>query len=294
MNILIVIVAFKSESTLPQTLRCIRDSSLGPDIELEVIVIFNDNVSTYGLDKVHLPKNTLVIEQSKNIGFAAANIAGLAASTKDHDCLIYLNPDVTFSSALLEKLITRIQKLPSERYCATPLLLRGSVDYPTKIIDSGGIVMSWPMIFKDHLSGKFLGDYYKDEIIGVCAAFMVLMDTHKSGKINLKDLTFDEEFFAYKEDIDLCLRLSNLGFKFLVFDDLIAYHYRGWKHRRSSSSVSLKYSIRGDWLLFLKHFSELGTIWTFLYLIIKSLYVQLEIFSRGFRYTLSHIFRNYF
>src|SRR3989338_8783522 len=38
---------------------------------------------------------------------------------------------------------------------------------------------------------------------------------------------FDEDFFCYKEDVDLAWRLGNLGWQFLYTPQAIAYHHRG-------------------------------------------------------------------
>ncbi len=40
---------------------------------------------------------------------------------------------------------------------------------------------------------------------------------------------FDEDFFSYKEDVDLCWRLFNLGWKAYYEPNAFAYHFRGAK-----------------------------------------------------------------
>ena len=41
-------------------------------------------------------------------------------------------------------------------------------------------------------------------------------------------MAFDESFFMYKEDIDLCLRIREKGWKLLYAPEVEAYHARGW------------------------------------------------------------------
>jgi GT2 family glycosyltransferase len=53
---------------------------------------------------------------------------------------------------------------------------------------------------------------------------------------------FDEDFFSYKEDVDLCWRLQNLGWKAYYQPNAVAYHFRGAK---GSAKFSIFNIIRG-------------------------------------------------
>jgi GT2 family glycosyltransferase len=64
---------------------------------------------------------------------------------------------------------------------------------------------------------------------------------------------FDEDFFAYLEDVDLSLRLQNAGWKTLCVPQAIAYHLGGGTADRMGD---LRYRLvaRNWWFIILKHY----------------------------------------
>ncbi|WP_436240941.1 glycosyltransferase family 2 protein [Paenibacillus sp. LjRoot56] len=55
--------------------------------------------------------------------------------------------------------------------------------------------------------------------------------------ISLNGEFFDEDFFAYKEDVDVAWRAQLLGWKALYEPTAIVYHERGWKEGGRSSKA---------------------------------------------------------
>jgi len=78
---------------------------------------------------------------------------------------------------------------------------------------------------------------------------------------------FDEDFFTYKEDIDLCWRLKNIGWKAYYEPTAVAYHFRGakgtetfslfriLKERRKKSKLVNFWSTRNHLLALVKNLS---------------------------------------
>ena len=107
------------------------------------------------------------------------------------------------------------------------------------------------------------GQYENDRrVFGVCGA-AALFKRKALEEIKIKNDYFDSEFFAYKEDIDLCWRLNLYGFKCLYVHDAIAYHGRGMnsskglintiKNRRSQSEFLKGISFRNHYLMLIKN-----------------------------------------
>ncbi len=72
--------------------------------------------------------------------------------------------------------------------------------------------------------------------------------------INSDGFVFDERFFMYKEDVDLCLRIRRLGYRITVHPDLPAYHCRGWKKdRKLMPFLAKKLSAVNDVRVALRH-----------------------------------------
>jgi GT2 family glycosyltransferase len=65
---------------------------------------------------------------------------------------------------------------------------------------------------------------------------------------------FDEDFFLYKEDIELSLRLRKNGWKLLYEPKVRAFHCRGWGGRRREVPLALRLAAaRSEVLLYRKH-----------------------------------------
>ncbi|MFH1433805.1 MAG: glycosyltransferase family 2 protein [Candidatus Uhrbacteria bacterium] len=76
---------------------------------------------------------------------------------------------------------------------------------------------------------------------------------------------FDEDFFSYKEDVDLAWRLRNLGWGALYVPQAVAYHHRGIygkekvglagriKDRRAKRPYFAALSTRNHWLAIMKN-----------------------------------------
>jgi GT2 family glycosyltransferase len=69
-----------------------------------------------------------------------------------------------------------------------------------------------------------------------------------------KGNVFDPDFFLYKEDIELCLRLRASGWTLVYDPRLIAHHCRGWAGNRQKMSYELRLmAARNEVLLYRKH-----------------------------------------
>jgi GT2 family glycosyltransferase len=65
---------------------------------------------------------------------------------------------------------------------------------------------------------------------------------------------FDEDFFLYKEDIELSLRLRKNGWKLLFDPQLHAFHCRGWNAERKTVPLQTRLTAsRSEILLYKKH-----------------------------------------
>ncbi len=76
-----------------------------------------------------------------------------------------------------------------------------------------------------------------ENIPAICGAFMFCRLSAVRSEL---PALFDESFFMYKEDIELCLRLSAKGWKMHYSPQVRAFHCRGWKDNRRKISRNLK------------------------------------------------------
>lgn len=179
--------------------------------------------------EAHLLRNT------QNLGFAKSYNQALRLSATDY--VLILNADIVLEPDYLEKLLAVMEKDDQIGSTAGKLLRAHSGESygqgffeieKTKIIDSCGLAMKKNRRFLNIGEGEEdRGQYDKNQnIFGFCAA-AVLYRRSTLEKIKYGHEYFDEDFFSYKEDIDLSWRLNLSGFKTVFVPEAVAYHFRG-------------------------------------------------------------------
>jgi N-acetylglucosaminyl-diphospho-decaprenol L-rhamnosyltransferase len=224
----IVIVNWNSGRVLRQCVTALDQSTIAN--VLRVIIV--DNASTDGsMDAVTASRLELIfIKNEKNLGFAAASNCGAAYGNTEH--IIFLNPDVQVQSDTIERTlqflagpqnsdvgIAGIQLLDSngciQRSCARKstiaalLLQTVFLDRVVPRLISPHFLIEW-----DHRKTRQV-----DQVMGAYLAIRRVLFQHIGG--------FDERFFLYFEDLDLCLRASSAGWKTVYFSGTAAEHMGG-------------------------------------------------------------------
>lgn len=244
----ISLVTHNAEKYLPFCLNSLAGQSW-QDFSLLVI----DNGSTDGTVR-YLKENFSQIKlvvHPHNIGFAKAHNQGIDWS--DSDYLMLLNQDVTLKNDYLEQVIGYLERNPVVAALTGKILTWDfENNQKTEIIDSLGL-----KIFKNHRvadinqgqrdDGRF--DEIK-EIFGVSGTVPVYRRSAlEKVKINFKESLrhgeyLDEDFFSYKEDVDLAYRLQLAGLTAVYFPGAVAYHDRSVKGVIRSTGKAIRASRR--------------------------------------------------
>jgi GT2 family glycosyltransferase len=157
-----------------------------------------------------------VIALDHNAGFAAANNVAIRASTARYVAL--LNNDTRALPRWLAALKAALDTRPEIGFCASKIVLYNQPD----VLDSAGD------LFYDCGVGEKRGRSQKDDerfakpvpVFGACAAAALYR------REMFKDIgLFDEDFFAYAEDVDLNFRAQLAGYKCLFVPDAVVYHH---------------------------------------------------------------------
>ncbi len=188
-------------------------------------VILVDNNSTdesVNFTKKTFPDST-VINLDKNYGFAKAVNEGIHLSLAVNKCsyIFLLNNDIELTPNFLETAIKTFDKTPDASIIAVKMLNYFRHD---EIDDCGDFIKGKggsPMA-RGH-GEKDTGQYDKEEFIfGACAGAAF----YKKEIFEAAGL-FDEDFFAYYEDIDLSFRAQLMGYKCYYQPKAVCYHKRG-------------------------------------------------------------------
>ncbi|MFC1612501.1 glycosyltransferase family 2 protein [Patescibacteria group bacterium] len=230
------IVTWNSEEYIEDLLKSLEAQNF---LGFHVIVI--DNGSTdKTLSIVQKFPRVTIIKNSSNLGFSRAHNKGIDMALKFwenkelSDRFIFItNPDIVFKDDCVKKLLSSFYNRKDVAVMG-PKLLRlyeeeiDNLPYKSKsnIVDSYGLRMYRSRKTVDRFSGEEDKHIFKtEEVFGVSGALMCIRASA------LKDIKqaheyFDEDFFAYKEDVDFCWRIRNMGWEIAIEPSAVAYHYR--------------------------------------------------------------------
>ncbi|MBI5765765.1 glycosyltransferase family 2 protein [Candidatus Falkowbacteria bacterium] len=281
-RVTIQIVIWNSLKFLPDCLTSIFSQTYR---DFQILVI--DNESQDGAVKflkANYPEVT-VFQNNKNLGFAKAHNQGIKLLNSPY--ILVCNPDIILEPDWLEIIMNKADA-PASTQRGEPAnekfgTLGGKVlkmkiinkeindIEKTDIIDSCGL-----KIFKSHrvvelgageLSDKFIN---KQEVFGHSGALVLynrraLEDCLVKTQDRPQGEYFDEDFFCYKEDVDLAWRLQLNGWKSLLVPEATAYHVRTmagserkgmWKimeNKKNQSNFAKYYSYRNHFFVLIKN-----------------------------------------
>lgn len=204
-DVTILIVTHNAENVLTNFLE-----SLNPKFKLVIV----DNASsdnTREIIKQYKTEKYRVILNKFGVGFGRGSNLGIKSINTKFTLLI--NPDTTINLEAIKKL-----------YESAKLYENASILSPLHRNSNNEIhIPSRPFFYnnnKDRLTIKnFKGDCSVEHLSGA----VMLLNNEKINKIGL----FDENFFLYFEDDDLCIKSKKAGFENILVFDAVIDHIAG-------------------------------------------------------------------
>ncbi|MDR1544541.1 MAG: glycosyltransferase family 2 protein [Prevotellaceae bacterium] len=201
MNVSIVIVNYNTKKLLENCLKSVFEKT--QDIDFEVIVV--DNNSQDGSCEMvkNEFKNVILIENSQNLGFGAAN--NLGAKIAKGKYLFFLNPDTVLINNAVKILFDFAEKTENCGICGGNLF-----DENLQPVLSYG----WLPSILDEITGLFSIKHeqfnFSDKpkkVTCITGADLML-----KREIFEKIGGFDLDFFMYHEELELTFRVQKLGY----------------------------------------------------------------------------------
>lgn len=215
-------------------------------------IVVVDNASTDGTREALAQFGDAIrmILNERNNGFAGGQNQAIAASAPS-DYMLVLNPDVVLDPDYIAEIVAVMERDPRIG-SATGMLVRA--DQPG-IMDSAGLMLRPDRNAADLAAGEPAANWTSPrEIFGVSGAAAMyrqkmIEDVSDNGQF------FDEDFFAYKEDVDVAWRARHLGWKAAYVPAARALHRRGWKPggRRSVPLFVRRHSYQNRFFLLVKN-----------------------------------------
>ena len=236
-EISIIIVNYKGWKYLKNCLKSLVDIKKY-SFTFEIIVV--DNCSNDGylskfksdFKRVNFYKNT------GNNGFAnACNLGALKAKGK---YLLFLNPDTIANAKALEKMLKTAQKNPEiGALSCLQVNQKGQIHDYKKIFLSLGTLFGFLRIFYRIINKAKLKKQFSD------SNKIVYPDWISGSVVFISRIWFDkvagwnDDYWMYYEDVDLCKRLSDKGAKIAVLREAQIKHYHGGSSRINYSVKAL-------------------------------------------------------
>ena len=250
LDLSVVVVTYQSDHLIGPCLERLLDAGLDASALLVV-----DNDSSDDTVAVARARGATVVETGRNAGFGAACNAGLARARTE--LVAFANPDIAIGREDLVRLVAALRADPAAA-AAGPLLGHGPPSvrrFSTIASDLAGFV---PRALRRlvrrrvrdiplrpaELGAPVAVDYAEGAFL-VCRAEAV----RAVGG-------FDERFFLYSEEEDLCRRLATAGWRTLVVPAARADHVRTTSSKGASPSTLARHRMRSRYLFYRKHRSR--------------------------------------
>ncbi|MDQ1266647.1 MAG: hypothetical protein QG635_1799 [Bacteroidota bacterium] len=223
------------------TLQCIKsvmDTTEGMNIGITLV----DNDSTDDTYERVMREYSFVnyIKNNSNPGYGVAINQGVAASSSDY--IIVSNSDIIYKEGAIRKLIEYSEK-NSEVGAVGPQQVYPDGKWQYSSGDVPGIMLGFKELFfissiRRNISKYKWNNLYHDkiprEVDYIDGAVMAI-----KRKLYEKLSGFDERFYHYSDESDLCYRIKKAGYAVILLPAAVVVHYRGASTTRGT--VNEKY-----------------------------------------------------
>jgi N-acetylglucosaminyl-diphospho-decaprenol L-rhamnosyltransferase len=260
----IVIVAYKSRDEIGACLRSLPRSLGGRPVEVIVV----DNSPGDGAGEIARQEFPWVdyLAAEANLGFGRANNRGYRRAQGEY--ILFLNPDTVSNEPALAHCLKRLREDATIGLISPRLeLADGTMDLACRraiptlwggFCRASGLAAAFSQwAFFSGYNLTHLPDDGTYEVGAINGAFMMaprraLQQVAPDGEV------FDEKFFMYGDDLDLCIRVARAGWKIIYDGRVRLTHLKGVSVARDFDVMSQAiFDANRD--VFLKHFNPRGS-----------------------------------
>lgn len=277
MKLSIIIVNYNTYTLTKHTIDSVLEKKL--PFEYEIMLVDNasmdDSMVKLQEDYKDIIREGLlkVTLNDANLGFAKANNIGMRKSKGEY--ILLLNSDTYVVEDCLQQCMQYIERynteaaIQGENECkigalgCKVILPDGTLDHACK----RGFPTPRASLYyflKLHKRDKVkyglydalhLGENEVGEVDCLMGAFM-LMPRHVLDQVGL----LDEDFFMYGEDIDLCYRIKEGGYKIMYYPEASIIHYKGGSSKKRRTKVIYDFH-NAMWIFYKKHYIKTYSLW---------------------------------
>jgi len=235
MELSIIILNYKSKELAAHCVNILRKS--GKEGDFEIIIIDNDSGDNSAEFLHNAFPEIRVIANKKNLGYGAGNNIGIKHAKGDY--ILILNPDVEIKYPEIEKMLDYLKNYPDVGIIGPQLIYPdGTIqDSYRKFPKFCDLIIKRTNLYKFPFFKKRMTDYlmydvnpHKIQKVDWLVGAVLLVPKWVFKMVGY----FDERYFLFLEDTDLCRRVWERGLKVMYFPEAKAIH----NHKRLSQGKS--------------------------------------------------------
>ena len=223
----IIYIYYNTPKEIVDSISSLRDAV--KNISYEILII--NNASPKKLpQKISQNKKYTIFQNTENVGFGKG--VNQAAKKAQGQYLLVINPDTLCTKNSIFLMMTRMEKDKKIGVLGPQLQKKNgeilhSLDSVPKLPDSLFVFSFLNKLFPNNpYSKKYWAtgidrnlEQKTETIGGACMLFRKTVFQKIDG--------FDERFFMYFEEIDICLRIKKAGYKIMYFPQSVIIHFVG-------------------------------------------------------------------
>ena len=158
-----------------------------------------------------------IIKLDKNTGFAKGNNIGIKEAFKDNEVeyIVCVNNDTIVKNSWLEELVKTGEKFQWAGAVQSKIFLGDR-----KTIHSTGSIINYDFSSDPRDFGKTNGYHNNESEIESAIGCSLLLKRNIIENCGM----FEEYYFAYKEDDEICFKIKNFGYKIFYCPNSVVYH----------------------------------------------------------------------
>ena len=251
MEVSIVIVNWNSAAYTAASVSSIRERTQG--LEYEIVVV--DNASTdNSLEVLKQIGDIRLVVSSVNVGFARAN--NLGSQQTSGEVLLFLNPDTVVQGPAIRRMYCALLAHPSLGILGCKLL-------NTDLSLQTSCVQAFPTILNqltdvEALRVRFSGA----RMWGISALFQdtlnpIPVEVVSGACLMIQRQVFDAagmfstDYFMYGEDVDLCYKVTRMGWRVAYLSQATVIHHGGQSSKKKTDTFFGDVATRETTRLFL-------------------------------------------
>ena len=220
-----IIVAYRTPAEVAAAVTSLHEQDRAPD---EIIVVDNGAPEGAPLFESSPPNGFRIESAATNIGFGAG--CNVGAHTASGDQLLVMNADVVFTKDAIERLLAHLERDPTIAVVGPRIMSDGAVQPSARAFPSLRTGLFGRRSFATRIllrAGRLPTELRPtkglagtvDWVSGACMLIKAEAFREIGG--------FDEDYWMYWEDADLCRRLTQDGWKVEYEPEAVVHHATG-------------------------------------------------------------------